>query len=104
VFCWYHEIGIPEGAVLDRPSDVQTIETVKAVLRRDLKLGTDAQISDDMPLIGGEFDLDSLDILLLVTSIEKEFGVRMRDKEISRDAFKSVASLAAFVDASRGGS
>jgi acyl carrier protein len=89
---------------LDRPSAVQTIETVKAVLRRDLKLGADAQISDDMPLIGGEFDLDSLDILLLVTSIEKEFGLRMGDKEISRDAFKSVATLAAFIDARRGGS
>jgi len=51
-----------------------TGDRIKRILRRDLKLPEDARIEDGMPLLGGQFDLDSLDILLLVTSVEKEFG------------------------------
>lgn len=75
-----------------------TIERIKIVLRRDLKIGPDVVILDDMPLAGGEFDLDSLDMLLLLTSIEKEFGVRITDGSAGRDVFASVASLAAFIE------
>lgn len=76
-----------------------TIDRLKTMMRRDLKLGDDAEIADDTPLIGGDFDLDSLDILLLVTSIEKEFGLRVADGAIGREAFRTVRTLAAFVDA-----
>jgi acyl carrier protein len=75
-----------------------TIERVKAVLRRDLKLGSDASIPDNMPLAGGVHDLDSLDMLLLLTNIEKEFGVHVTDGSVSRGVFESVATLAAFID------
>lgn len=75
-----------------------TAERIKHILRRDLKLPEDSLIGDDMPLLGGEFDLDSLDILLLVTSVEKEFGVRIASETIGREAFRSVATLARFVE------
>ena len=54
-----------------------TVERVKALLRCDLKLGQDAVLEDETPLMGGEYDLDSLDVLLLVTSVEKEFGIKI---------------------------
>src|SRR5688572_14447182 len=99
---WYNAKDVGrEGAVLDGSPPTEMIERVKAILRRDLKLGSDAKIGDDMPLVGGSFDLDSLDLLLLVTSIEKEFGVRIGDKQISREAFTSVATLAAFLESGR---
>ena len=79
-----------------------TVDRVKLVLRDSLKLGADASIADDMPLIGGEYDLDSLDILLIVTSIEKEFGIKIPNESVGRSAFASVTTLAAFVDAMRG--
>jgi acyl carrier protein len=75
-----------------------TTERIKRILRRDLKLPSDAKLDDDMPLVGGEFDLDSLDILLLVTSVEKEFGIKIASESIGREAFASVESLARFVD------
>lgn len=75
-----------------------TTERIKRILRRDLKLPGDAEIGDAMPLVGGAFDLDSLDILLLVTSIEKDFGVKIASDKIGREAFANVASLARFVD------
>ena len=78
-----------------------TIDRIAAIMRRDLKLG-DAAISPGTPLIGGDFDLDSLDVLLLVTSIEKEFGIKVADGAIGREAFKDVATLASFVEAAQG--
>ena len=46
-----------------------TAVRIKALLRRELRLGDDADVRDDTPLLGGDFDLDSLDVLLLVTSV-----------------------------------
>jgi acyl carrier protein len=75
-----------------------TLERVKAVLRSSLKLGAEAELADDMPLVGGEYDLDSLDILLVVTNIEKEFGFKVREGAMDKKAFATVKTLAAFVD------
>jgi len=74
------------------------MERIKALLRRELKLGDDAEVRDDTPLLGGEFDLDSLDVLLVVTSVEKEFGIKIPNEAVSQDAFVDVATLARFVE------
>lgn len=72
---------------------------LRTMLRRDLKLGATAELPEEMPLIGGNMDLDSLDVLLLVTNIEKEFGVKVASGDIGREAFESVGSLIRFVAA-----
>jgi len=77
--------------------DAGLLEQVRTILRRDLKLGASAHIPDDMPLIGGEMDLDSLDILLLVSSIEKHFGIKIPNEVVGRWAFQNVSTLAKFV-------
>lgn len=70
---------------------------IKTILRRDLKLGPDAVIPDDMPFFGGDVDLDSLDILLLVTSIEKEFGLRIPNEAVGQTVFKNVTTLTNYI-------
>jgi acyl carrier protein len=85
------------------PTAGTTADRIAALMRRDLKLGEGVAISPDTPLLGGDFDLDSLDVLLLVTSIEKEFGIKVADGAIGREAFKDVATLARFVDAAKSG-
>ena len=75
-----------------------TICRTKNVIRASLKLAAEVEISDDMALAGGEYDLDSLDILLIVTGIEKEFGIKINDASMNKSAFASVQSLAAFVE------
>ena len=77
--------------------DSQLFERLKLILRRDLKLGADAQIADDMPFFGGDIDLDSLDMLLLVTSVEREFGVKIPNEAVGRTVFQSVTSLAKYI-------
>ena len=57
------------------------------------------QINDEAPLIGSGLALDSIDAVELVVKLEKEFGIKIRSSEESRQALASVASLAAFIRA-----
>jgi 3-hydroxyacyl-[acyl-carrier-protein] dehydratase len=76
----------------------QILDHLKAIVRRDLKLGPAARIPDDMPFFGGDVDMDSLDILLLVTSLEKEFGIKVPNAAVGRQVFENIMSLARFVE------
>ena len=80
------------------PATQDTLDRIKQVLRSSLKLDPGAAFDDQMPLIGGEYDLDSLDILLVITNIEKEFGVRIREGTMDRSAFATLRTLADFVE------
>src|SRR6266550_9375714 len=82
--------------------DPRIVQRVKAILRRDLKLGSTAAIADDMPFFGGDVDMDSLDILLLVTSIEKEFGFKVPNAAVGRQVFENVATLTQFIQKQQG--
>lgn len=76
----------------------QTLDQMKVLLRRDLKLGADIAIPDDMPFSGTEADFDSLDILLLLSSIEKEFKVRIPSEAVGKEVFRDVSTLAAYIE------
>jgi len=82
-------------------TDTTTAETVKRVIRESLQLEADAEISDDMALSGGEYDLDSLDMLLVVTNLEKAFGIKIANDQLGPETFSSVATIVAFVEQNR---
>ncbi len=82
--------------------DPDILANLKTILRRDLKLGPDAVIADDMAFFGGSVDLDSLDMLLLVTSLEKKFGIKVPNEAVGREVFQSVSSLAKYVQQQQG--
>src|SRR5439155_838947 len=81
--------------------DPQLLERLKLILRRDLKLGPDASISDQMSFFTSDIDLDSLDMLLLVTSVEKEFGVKIPNEAVGRTVFENVSTLARYIQDQR---
>ena len=62
---------------------------------------TPEQIDDDAPLFGTGLGLDSIDALELVVLLEKEYGIVIKDIEEGRPAFRSVKTLAEFIDAKR---
>jgi 3-hydroxyacyl-[acyl-carrier-protein] dehydratase len=76
----------------------ETLEQIKVLLRRDLKLGPDIPIPDDMPFAGTEADFDSLDILLLLTSIEKQFHIKIPSEVVGKEVFRNVSTLASYVE------
>jgi 3-hydroxyacyl-[acyl-carrier-protein] dehydratase len=81
--------------------DPEILNQLRVILRRDLKLGDGDPLPVDGRLFGGENDLDSLDMLLLITSIERQFKVRIADKAQGEQAFQTVGSLAKFVQQRR---
>jgi 3-hydroxyacyl-[acyl-carrier-protein] dehydratase len=76
-------------------------ERLKAIIRRDLKLG-DIEIADDMVFFNESSDLDSLDMLLLVTSVEREFGFKIPSQEVGREVFHSVDTLSRYIQTRAG--
>lgn len=82
----------------DPTQTIELTQRVKALLRRELKLGEDAQIDDDMPLLGGEFELDSLDAVLLIGSLEKEFAFTLPKSADATSMFTDVRSIVAFLE------
>lgn len=71
---------------------------LEKIIRRDLKLGSDIAITPDMPFFGGDADIDSLDILLLLGSVEKEFGLRIPSEAVGREVFANVGTLVTYID------
>lgn len=51
-------------------------------------------IKDDAPLVGGDTGIDSIDVLELVMMIEKDYGVKIENKELGAKVFASVRVLA----------
>ncbi|MCI0587545.1 MAG: phosphopantetheine-binding protein [Planctomycetes bacterium] len=61
-----------------------------------LKKGPE-EIEGDAPLFGGSLGLDSIDALELVLAVEREYGVRIQDDAVGREALASVRALVAFL-------
>ena len=56
-----------------------------------------ASISDTAPLFGAGLELDSIDALELATAIARKYDVEVNQDQETRDAFRSVSHLAAFI-------
>jgi acyl carrier protein len=75
------------------------IPRLKQLIVSTLKLEdvSPTELADDAPLVGSGLNLDSIDALELVVTLEKEFGIKISSSEESRQALASVAHLAEFI-------
>ena len=48
-------------------------------------------------LVGGDLGLDSIDVLELVMMIERDYGIRIDNKELGAKVFASLGALAEYV-------
>jgi acyl carrier protein len=51
----------------------------------------------DGPLVGGALGLDSIDVLEMVIMVEKDYGVRIENRELGERVFASLTTLAAYI-------
>jgi acyl carrier protein len=61
-----------------------------------------SDLADDALLVDSDLDLDSIDVLELVTGVEKKYGVRFEDPEMVQRVFTSVNSIASHIASQRG--
>ena len=76
-------------------------QQLKQIVARGLSLPDDAVASlrDDQPLMGGEFEIDSIDILQIILEIERHFGIKLVTGKFEHEEWASIDSLAATIQA-----
>jgi acyl carrier protein len=62
---------------------------------------TPSDIQDDAPLFGEGLGLDSIDALELFVLLDKQYGIKLKDKEEGKQVFRSVNSMAAYIEEHR---
>ncbi len=67
---------------------------IKRLKLEDLK---PEEIDDSSPLFGEGLGLDSIDALELVVALEKNYGIRIPDEDVGKEAFRSVNALAEYI-------
>lgn len=63
----------------------------------DLAGASPATMDVDGPLVGGALGLDSIDVLEMVIMVEKDYGIRIDNRELGEKVFASLKTLAAYV-------
>ncbi len=75
-------------------------EQLKKIIIEELNLEeiSPEDIDDDAPLFGEGLGLDSLDAVEIVVLLEKHFGVEVKSLDEGREAFRSINTLAAYIE------
>ena len=62
---------------------------------------TPADIQDDDPLFGEGLGLDSIDALELFMLLDKQYGIKLQDKEEGKQVFRSINTMADYIEQNR---
>ena len=75
-------------------------EQLKPIILNSLRITdlTPEDLRDDQPLLGGELEIDSIDILQLVMEIERHFNIKLVKDNFSGKHLESVNALAAIIE------
>ncbi|MDR2385827.1 MAG: phosphopantetheine-binding protein [Tannerella sp.] len=73
-------------------------EIIKVLNLEDMK---PEDITDDDMLFGEGLGLDSIDALELIVLLEKNYGIKLKDPSQGKEIFKSVRTMAEYVQANR---
>jgi len=75
-------------------------EQLKPIILKSLRITdlTPADLRDDQPLLGGELEIDSIDILQLVLEIERHFRIKLVHANFDQKHLESVNVLAAIIE------
>jgi acyl carrier protein len=75
-------------------------EQLKPIILKSLRITdlTPDDLRDDQPLLGGDLEIDSIDILQLVLEIERHFGIKLVHAKFDQSHLESVDALAAIIE------
>lgn len=81
--------------------DLRTELKHKLVETLDLADVDPDAIGDDEPLFGEGLGLDSIDVLEIVVMIERDYGIKIDNKEVGEKVMVSIATLADYLSEQR---
>ena len=70
---------------------------VKIVEELQLKEVDPGQLSDDTPFFEGGLALDSVDLLVLVAMVDRDYGVQIFTRELGEKVFVTLSTLAEYI-------
>ena len=74
------------------------LEIIEVLNLEDLK---PEDIDENAPLFGEGLGLDSIDALELIVLMEKDYGIKLEDANQGREIFKSIATMAEYINEHR---
>ena len=74
------------------------VTKVKALLVQNIDLNIDIdRVSVDMPLLDGDFGLDSIVIIDFIAKLEQEFKITFSDEELRPDEFRDINTISKMI-------
>ncbi len=73
---------------------------LKTLILKGLRITgvTPEEFQDDRPLMGGDLEIDSVDVLQLILEIERHFGIKLVSGKFDRHAWENINTLAASIE------
>ncbi len=75
----------------------------KIIETLDLIDVTPDDFKEDDPLVGGKLGIDSIDILELAMMIDRDYGIKIDNKELGQKVFSTLRTLAEHIHNNRKG-
>ena len=82
-----------EELILELKNEIINVLNLEGVKPED--------VATDDELFGGGLGLDSIDALELIVLLEKNYGIKLKDPAQGKEIFRSVRTMAEFVQANR---
>ncbi|AOH41193.1 acyl carrier protein [Tannerella sp. oral taxon BU063 isolate Cell 6/7/9] len=82
-----------EELILELKNEIINVLNLEGVKPED--------IATDDELFGGGLGLDSIDALELIVLLEKNYGIKLKDPAQGKEIFRSVRTMAEFIQANR---
>ena len=74
------------------------LDRIREVLRETLQIDVRAdQLTERSRLLGAIPEFDSVAVVNVIMALEKEYGVKIPDRELSADVFETMGSLIGFI-------
>jgi acyl carrier protein len=75
-------------------------EQLKVIILSSLRIPelSPADLRDDQPLLGGDLEIDSIDILQLILEIERHFGIKLVSGKFEKEEWSNIDALAATIE------
>ncbi|HXM39755.1 MAG TPA: phosphopantetheine-binding protein [Bryobacteraceae bacterium] len=75
-------------------------EQLKIIILGSLRIPdmSPADLRDDQPLLGGDLEIDSIDILQLILEIERHFGIKLVSGKFEKEEWSNIDALAATIE------